>query len=539
LSSGISLGGGKGATIMSVRYCRVSGAATFCLVFSVVMGVGRPLSADRFFQPIVPPRPVQVMAHRGVMSAAPENTLAAFGLAVELGFEWIEVDVRLTSDGDHVLFHDPNLDDNSNGTGPLKEHTLEEIRKLDAGGWFARRFEGEKIPTLAETLAFAKDKINLYLDCKDVDVVKLVREIRRSGMERQVVVFGEYRLLKQVHHLSDGAVAVMPDYDDRPDLDFLIQQLHPVAIEFEFDLLTPEIVTRAHAAGIIVQSDSLGEADNPAAWRKAMEMGVDWIQTDCGERVIATAAQCTLPSPRPVMIVAHRGVNRLAPENTLAAFRKAIELDMDYMEVDLHTSSDGQLVAIHDGRLERTTNGSGPVRSHTLAELKVLSAGAWFGAPYARETMPTMEEVVELARGKIKLYIDAKDVDPVLLTGLIRAAGLEKDVAIYGGVGLLREIARHAPELRTMPPLHDPTKMEQLARKLHPYAFDVPWETLSEDLIRRCHDLDIKVFSDALGKNERAPEYRKAINWGIDAIQTDYPLRVITVLMQRTAQYQP
>jgi len=522
---------------MSVRYCRVSGAATFCLVLSVVMHVGRPLFADRFFQPVVPPRPVQIMAHRAVMSAAPENTFAAFRLGVELGFEWIEVDVRLTNDGHHVLFHDENLDDNTNGAGPLKERTLEEIKELDAGGWFARRFEGEKIPTLAETLAFAKDKINLYLDCKDVDAVTLVREIRESGMERQVVVFGDYHLLRRVHNLSDGSIAVMPDFDDKPDLDFWIQELHPPAIEFEFDLLTPELVTRTHAAGIIVQSDSLGEADNPAAWRKAIEMGVDWIQTDHSEHVIATAAQCTLPSPRPVMIVAHRGVSRLAPENTLAAFRKAIDLSLDYMEVDLHTSSDGRLVAIHDGRLERTTNGSGSVRSHSLADLKALSAGAWFGAPYAQETMPTVEEVIELARGKIKLYIDVKDVDPALLTALIRAAGLQKDAVIYGGVSLLREIAQRAPELRTMPPLRDPSKMEQLARELHPYAFDVPWETLSENLIRRCHDLDIKVFSDALGKNERAAEYRKAIGWGIDAIQTDYPLRVITVLMQHAARY--
>jgi len=525
---------------MRRRYEQTSRVVASGLAILLIMAARPQAFADRFFQPVVPPRPVQVMAHRGVMSAAPENTLAAFRLAVDMSFEWIEVDVRLTKDGHHVIFHDGNLDGKTNGAGPLKEHTLEEIEQLDAGAWFAPRFEGEKVPTFAETLAFAKDKINIYLDCKDVDAVKLVREIQDAAMERQVVVFGDYALLKRVHELSDGAVAVMPDFDDKPDIDLWIQNLNPAAIEFESDLLTPEIVRKAHAAGILVQSDSLGEADNPADWRKAIEMDVDWIQTDYSERVIATAAACTLPSPRPVIIVAHRGVNRLAPENTLTAFQKAIDLYLDYSEVDVRMSSDGRLVVIHDPRLDRTTNGSGYVRSHTLAEMKALSAGAWFGAPYAAERMPTLEEVIELARGKIKLYIDAKEADPVLLAHVIRAAALEEDAVIYGDLGLLREIAQRAPELRLMPRLHDPEKIEKLAHELHPYAFDVPWEVLSQDLIRRCHNLGVKVFSDALGNNESIAEYRKAIEWDIDAIQTDYPLRVLTALLwQHAAQRQP
>lgn len=506
------------------------------LAIFLIMGAGSQLFQDRFFQPVVPPRPVQVMVHRGVMTGAPENTLAAFKLAVDMGFEWIEADVRLTKDGHHVIFHDGNLDGKTDGTGPLKEHTLEQIKQLDAGAWFARRFEGEKVPTFAETLEFAKDKINIYIDSKDVDAVKLVREVKDAGMERQVVVFGDYSLLKRVNKLSAGAVAVMPDFDDRPDFEFWMNNLNPAAIEVEFDLLTPELVRKAHEAGVLVQSDSLGEADNPACWRKAIDMGVDWIQTDHGEGVIAAAAAHILPSPRPVMVVAHRGVNRLAPENTLAAFSKAIELGLDYIEVDVRTSSDERFVASHDSRLERTTSGSGPVQSQTLAELKTLSAGAWFGRPYADQKVPTFEEVIELARGKIKFYIDAKQVDPAALVDILRANSLEQDAVIYADGGTLTRIKKLAPELRIMPPLNDPDRMERLADRLQPYAFDVSWEILSADLIRRCHSRNIKVFSDAIGQHESVAEYREAIEWGIDAIQTDYPLRVLTALMQHQSE---
>ena len=500
------------------------------------MGAGPQVFADRFFQPVVPPRPVQVMVHRGVMTAAPENTLAAFKLAVDMGFEWIEVDVRLTKDGHHVIFHDGNLDGKTDGTGPVKEHTLEEIKQLDAGVRFAPRFEGQRVPTFAQTLAFAKDKINIYVDSKDVDPAKLVREIQDAGMERQVVVFGDYSLLKRVRKLSDGTVAVMPDFDDRPDLDFWIKNSSPSAIEVEFDMLTPELVRKAHDAGVLVQSDSLGDADNPAGWRKAIEMGVDWIQTDHGDGVIAAAAAYTLASPRQVIVVAHRGVNRLAPENTLAAFSKAIELGLDYIEVDVRTSSDGVLVVSHDSRLERTTNGSGPVKSRTLAELKTLSAGAWFGKPYADQRVPTFEEVIELARGKIKFYIDAKQVDPAALVDVLLDNSLEQEAVIYADGGTLTRIKKLAPELRIMPRLNDPDRMERLADRLQPYAFDVSWEILSADLIQRCHSRNIKVFSDAIGKHENIAQYRKAIEWGIDAIQTDYPLRVLTALMQRQSE---
>ena len=157
------------------------------------------VQAADFFQPVTPPRPVQVMVHRGLKCAAPENTIPAFQAAVEAGFEWIEVDIRLTRDGYYVLMHDSSVDRTTDGSGAVAEMDLAAIQKLDAGSWFSPRFAKTRVPTFTETLDFCKGKINLYLDCKGKqDPAKLVDVIQKAGMERQVVVFDNPDTLEKI-----------------------------------------------------------------------------------------------------------------------------------------------------------------------------------------------------------------------------------------------------------------------------------------------------------------------------------------------------
>ncbi len=96
----------------------------------------------------VPP----VIAHRGAKANAPENTLAAIRRAHVEGARWVEFDVKLTADSQPILMHDATLDRTTDGTGAVRDRTLDEIRRLDAGAWFDPRFAGERVPTLAETL---------------------------------------------------------------------------------------------------------------------------------------------------------------------------------------------------------------------------------------------------------------------------------------------------------------------------------------------------------------------------------------------------
>jgi len=107
--------------------------------------------------------------------------------------------------------------------------------------------------------------------------------------------------------------------------------------------------------------------------------------------------------------VAHRGGAGLAPENTLAAFRAGLEQAADALELDVHLTSDGELVVIHDPALARTTNATGQVGETAFVELRALDASArWFGPSVGRQLIPTLQEVIDLAKGRASLQIEIK-----------------------------------------------------------------------------------------------------------------------------------
>jgi len=111
-----------------------------------------------------------------------------------------------------------------------------------------------------------------------------------------------------------------------------------------------------------------------------------------------------------IQIIAHRGYSAAAPENTLAAFRKAIELKPDLMECDIRRTKDGRLIIIHDATLDRTTNGTGKVADHTFEELRQLDAGTWFAPEFAGEKLPTLDETIECIKGSgVRLLIEIKE----------------------------------------------------------------------------------------------------------------------------------
>ncbi|HKB07240.1 MAG TPA: glycerophosphodiester phosphodiesterase family protein [Candidatus Polarisedimenticolia bacterium] len=108
--------------------------------------------------------------------------------------------------------------------------------------------------------------------------------------------------------------------------------------------------------------------------------------------------------------VAHRGASARAPENTLAAFREAIRLGADAIELDVQLSADGVPMVIHDDTVDRTTNGHGSVACLASRDLRRLDAGAWFSSRFRGERIPTLEEALECARGRCGLNIEIKEV---------------------------------------------------------------------------------------------------------------------------------
>jgi glycerophosphoryl diester phosphodiesterase len=152
-----------------------------------------------------------------------------------------------------------------------------------------------------------------------------------------------------------------------------------------------------------------------------------------------------------VMVIAHRGASSYAPENTLAAFDLALEMGVRQIELDVDFTSDGHIVVIHDDTVDRTTNGSGPVTSHTLAALRALDAGSWFGDKFTGERIPTFHEVLERYKGRIHLHTEIKGFSPSLsqrTADLIRTHGMEEQVTITSFQNVrLEEMRAYAPEL--------------------------------------------------------------------------------------------
>ena len=108
-------------------------------------------------------------------------------------------------------------------------------------------------------------------------------------------------------------------------------------------------------------------------------------------------------------IIAHRGGRDWAPENTLAAFRKSVELGVDGVEFDVHRCATGELVVIHDDDLQRTTNGVGLVKDSSWPELKRLSAGSWFDKSFREERVPLLTEVLDLMQPGMLVDIELKN----------------------------------------------------------------------------------------------------------------------------------
>jgi glycerophosphoryl diester phosphodiesterase len=157
-------------------------------------------------------------------------------------------------------------------------------------------------------------------------------------------------------------------------------------------------------------------------------------------------------TPTGFMAIAHRGASSYAPENTFAAFDLAIEMGARHLELDVHFSSDGHLVVIHDDTVDRTTDGSGPVTSRSLAALTALDAGAWFDPRFKGERIPTLGAVLERYWGA-HLHVELKGHSAGLAqraVDMIRSSGIATNVTITSfQKAKLEETRAYAPELPT------------------------------------------------------------------------------------------
>jgi glycerophosphoryl diester phosphodiesterase len=504
------------------------------IIAALTLSVSSAASAQprfQFFDPVQPARQTQVMAHRGLHTLAPENSPAAVLACASDYIEWAKVDVRLTRDGHHIVVHDETVDRCSDGKGKVAELTLEEIKWLDAGSWFAPRFKGTRFSSLPELLTAAKGKVNLCFDCKSVDEARLVKEILAADMGSQVIVYCETGLAKKVLATAGDKVPVMVKC--RPKMtviDTFLQQLTPAAVEVDAEEITPEVCTAFHGHGVRVEAKVLGEKrDNAAVWGRLFEAGVDWVQTDNPAGVRFAEVRRRIPR-FPVQISYHRGACRYAPENTIASIEQAAALGADYIEVDIRPTSEGRYMLLHDSTLDRTTGVKKPIRKAPFEEVVKLSAGSWFGRPFAGEHVPTLDAGLSAMGKQSHGYLDAKDITPADLLSAMQTHGLVERSVVYQSAQYLAKLKALEPKVRPLPPLGQTDQFDRVAA-IGPYGVDASWSILSRELIAKSHNAGIKVFSDSLSpEHEKVEEYQKAMDWGIDVIQTNHPLRVLRAI---------
>src|SRR6266540_5750567 len=232
------------------------------------------------------PRPI-IFAHRGASTYAPENTVVAFELALAQQADAIELDVKLSADGHVIVHHDPTVDRTTNGKGKVKDLSLAELKKLDAGSFFAENFHGEKIPTLEEVFevvgkrTFINVELTNYKTPRDQLVETVCMLVKKCGLEEHVMFssFFAYNLSKARAYLPDvprGLLAFngwLGAWARSFGFAFgKYQALHPYMAD-----VTPQQVQRVHRLNRRIHVWTVNAADD---MHRLFHWGVDAIFTD-------------------------------------------------------------------------------------------------------------------------------------------------------------------------------------------------------------------------------------------------------------------
>jgi glycerophosphoryl diester phosphodiesterase len=231
-------------------------------------------------------RPLNI-GHRGASAAAPQNTLAAFRKAIELGADGVELDAQLSADGVVVVIHDFVVETTTDGVGRVADKTLAELKALDAGSRFSSEFSGERIPTLAQVFEAIKDKLLVNVELKDFDSfggkleAPVLEVVRRHAMEKRVL-FSSFNpfVLRVIKRLAPDIPAGLLYREDMPIhlrrawlAPFMPHQArHP-----HFPMVTEATVQWCHARGLRVNTWTV---DEPAEMRRLVALGVDGIITN-------------------------------------------------------------------------------------------------------------------------------------------------------------------------------------------------------------------------------------------------------------------
>ena len=230
-----------------------------------------------------------IIAHRGSSGHAPENTMSAFQKALEQGADGIETDVHLSKDNHLIICHDERVDRTTDGKGLIKDMTVRELMKLDAGSWYHKDYTGERIPVLEELFDFLKDK-NVLLDIELKNGIisyenienKLIGLIYDYNMEKNVIIssFNHYSLLKvkRINKRITTGILYMAGIVDPWEY---ARKVKADAIHPYFYCIRKEIVRKCKENNILINTFTVNEIEDLT---RILNMGVSGVITNFPDR---------------------------------------------------------------------------------------------------------------------------------------------------------------------------------------------------------------------------------------------------------------
>jgi glycerophosphoryl diester phosphodiesterase len=246
--------------------------------------------------------------------------------------------------------------------------------------------------------------------------------------------------------------------------------------------------------------------------------------------LLLTAAHA---QPGRVMAISHRGEHLHHPENTMPAFRAAVDAGADFIEVDVRTTADGKFVLMHDATVDRRTDGHGDVAALTFDQIRKLDAGIKSGQQFAGVKVPTFDEVLEFARGKIGVYIDAKRISAKDLIDAVARFGMEDRVVVYGGAELHRAVQKLNPRIRVMPEAVSVEAATKTIEELRPRVLAFDARDFTADIIAVAKRAHADIYVDRLGAADTPASWEDAVRRGATGIQSDHPAELVEFLRAR------
>lgn len=535
---------------------------------------------------------VSVISHRGDWRNTPENSIRAIQNCIDLGVNMVEIDIKKTKDNELILLHDKTLDRTTTGKGLPQDYTLAEIKqmRLRNGAGVAT---SHQIPTLEEAMIVAKGKIWVNID-KGYDYFDLVEKVlEKTGTTQQVLIKAglPYQKVVAENKAVLDKLFFMPIIDmANPDamtmVEEYIKNMQPKAFEVCFtqiDQALQNVLDRIQKSGSKVWINTLWpslcaglnddraveENQQDSIWGKVIEMGASFIQTDRPKELVNylrnqgksvnTAGYIRKKlmdrDQHYVHVVSHRGDWKQFPENSLDAINSIIQMGGDVVEIDVQRTKDGQLILMHDERLDRTTNGKGLIAETTFADIQKLFLKDHNGN-VTQHKVPTLKEVLLMSKGRIMLNLDKADRFFEQVVALLQETGTT-DIAILKGLQSIEEINNrlgvHLDSIIFMPMVRmDNDDAEQritsFVNEMTPVVFEVGYQKSDNPLPLKAKKLVARKsllwynslkgrngnHDDVVSKADPDAGYGYLIDkLGARMIQTDEPARLIEYLRSR------